>query len=668
MQVTSTGNATGISPYISATIQTSQSCEAPTITEPSDAITSPVLAVSSMATHIEATAKGLKPWMLDFQKIMPPLPADPFSNAKPEQAVTTHLIWKVTAPDWDNCVLQAKATYSYTNKTGTDTLVLDGEGLNIKSIKVNGLAVSCALVKTQDYCPKALNIPIPMERKSGQVEIEYETSPKASGIYWVQSQHTEGKSHPLLYTLFESIEGASVIPGQHTPQVRLTWEVNVETGSRDMIALSSVKNNPQERDENGIYSGLKMDRACPLYLLSLVEMNGSYKGYGDGKTGVYAEDAMLNDIHEGLELLPKMMTAAEEVFGRYTWGTYNPVMLSWAFPYMAMEHPCASTCGRICVEQPHVIPHELAHSWTGNDTTNCNWQQFFWNEGWTVFGEFLICEKVWGSDYAAMVFQTTLQEALTAIKEYQNKPEVLQLCSSGTTFEFTRIPYAKGALFFFMLREAIGKEKFIQFVHDYMKVFYQNTMSDTRFLAFLKLWVQREHGVADPEAFLHAHKVNEWLYGTEIPENAPEITSNLLNSVKKMAENVVANSDTLDVTTISAWDVTTQLAFLSALSEKATKEQLNRLDDLLNYTESDKVSLRGEWAQLCAKTGYFTEKTMSLIVGYVIMRNSTHEANKIGAALSKTEMGKTIIYRILDEENGRLFPLTRQTIEKHLNK
>lgn len=34
-----------------------------------------------------------------------------------------------------------------------------------------------------------------------------------------------------------------------------------------------------------------------------------------------------------------------------------------------------------------VIAHELAHSWSGNLVTNCSWEHFWLNEGWTVYLE-----------------------------------------------------------------------------------------------------------------------------------------------------------------------------------------------------------------------------------------------------------------------------------------
>ncbi len=621
--------------------------------------------------HMQKQALGIDPWMIEFRKDLPVLPEDPLSNAEPEKIVTTQLVWDVEASDFKNKVLTAKATYTYNNLVdGNNKLVLDiTEDLEINfsdehSITVNGDPASYNVSQKAAHKPYALTITIPSKKGLGEVSIAYKTSPKASGIFWVDKQYTEGKEHPLLYTLFEATEGASAIPGQHTPRVRISYEINAMSGDKQMMVLSSVSNNPKIRNDKGVYSGLRMNRAVPLYLVSLHVGNFTFKPYEDGVTGVYSEDAMIDKSYENLKQLPAFMKAAEEVCGPYNWGSYCPIILCNAFPYMAMEHPCASTCGKVTLEQLCVVPHELAHSWTGNDITNCNWQQFFWNEGWTTFVEFLICEKIWGTDYASMIFIYTMQETLEAMNEFRDSdPDVLKLCSSGIANEFTRIPYGKGALFFFMLQEVIEKKEFAQFIQDYMKVFYQNTMSDERFLAFLEVWLGKRMQISDFDSFKEEHQINAWLYGTEIPDNAPEIKSELLVEIDEQANKALTNK-TVSKQTIEKWDISTQLTFLSRLESKATSKQLIALDAVMGYTNTDSISLKGEWALLCAMACHFTDETKKLVVDYIINRNSVHEANKITMNLCKSVEGTAVANRILHEEEGRLFTVTKDIVTK----
>lgn len=630
--------------------------------------TSPVISGEIRNAEIQRQVTGMDPWMVEFRKDMPKLPKDIYTNAEPEKIVTTHLVWDVEEPDFENRRLSATATYTYNNLDATnERLVLDVDSLEIESITVNGEPAKFEVVPTEKNKPDALQIQIPAKQGLGTVSIQYKTDPEASGMFWIEDQYTDGKEHPLLYTLFEPTEGASAIPGQHSPQVRLTFEVNVKTGNPELMALSSVSNNPKARSADGHYNGLRMNRAVPLYLLSLNVGNFSFQPYNDGRTGVYSEDSMIKKSAEALKELPEFMRAAEEICGPYNWGEYCPVIMCWAFPYMAMEHPCASSCGSICLEIPAVIPHELAHSWTGNDTTNCNWQQFFWNEGWTTFMETLICEKIWGTDYANMILLYSLKEAQLAIEKHrESNPEALKLCSDSKEFEFNRIPYAKGALFFFMLRDAIGHENFDQFFKDYAKVFYQNSMSDGRFLAFLQLWLKHRMGMNDFDQFKKDNMIEEWLYGTEIPSNAPEFKSKLIEMMDEQVAKVL-NGQPIDKEQILEWDLMTQKIFLSRFEGKVINEQLAELDREMGYSHSKSMAVLGEWSLLCAMAGHFTAETTQMIIDYVIKRNSVHEANKITTELCKTSDGMKIAQTILQQEQGRLFPHTRKIIENNID-
>jgi len=626
-----------------------------------------VLSPDLTADLAQAQALGMKPWMLAFQKKMPVLPPDNYSNAEPHKVVTTHLVWDVK-PDFEKKQLHCVATYNYFNKMeGNNTLVLDTANLEIDSITVNGEAAKFVVKPGVKPKQDALCIEIPSNKGAGEVCIKYSTSPKSTGIFWVDKEFTAGKKHPILYTLFQSIEGASAIPGQHCLPVRLTYEVNCHTGNPDLMAISSVSNNPTARNETGEYTHLKMGRAVPLYLLSLQVGNFSYQGYEeDPRTGVYAEDVMIDDVAKTFSYLPDVMKYGEEVCGPYNWGTYTPVLLPWAFPYMAMEHPCATTCGQICMERPSVAAHEISHSWAGNDTTNCNQRQFFFNEGFTTYIERLICEKLWGTDYANMEFMYTLKEMKGAMDEYrETRPDLLRLCQHTDDYEFTRIPYGKGALFFYMLRDAMGAKDFDRFVQDYMKVFYQNTMSEDRFLSFLQQWLLHEKGDSEFYKFLHEHKVLEWLHGTELPSNTPVFQSKLIDAIDAEKAKVL-NKEPIDAELFKGWNIPTQMNLLSQLIGHVTAEHLAILDAQMHFTDSRVMSIREEWSRLCAGAGYITPQTKVSIANFLIERNSKHKANQVCTALSKTPEGREVIAYTLEQDQGRLFPLTRNTISEKL--
>jgi leukotriene-A4 hydrolase len=86
-----------------------------------------------------------------------------------------------------------------------------------------------------------------------------------------------------------------------------------------------------------------------------------------------------------------MIQAAESLVGPYVWGVYDLLVLPPSFPYGGMENPCLTFVTPTLIAKDksltNVIGHEIAHSWTGNLVTNCNWENFWLNEGFTMFLE-----------------------------------------------------------------------------------------------------------------------------------------------------------------------------------------------------------------------------------------------------------------------------------------
>jgi leukotriene-A4 hydrolase len=65
----------------------------------------------------------------------------------------------------------------------------------------------------------------------------------------------------------------------------------------------------------------------------------------------------------------------------------------------------------------NVIAHEIAHSWTGNLVTNKNWQNFWVNEGFTMFLERKIIELVYGRDMFLVEAYEGYQELIKTVEQ-----------------------------------------------------------------------------------------------------------------------------------------------------------------------------------------------------------------------------------------------------------
>lgn len=87
----------------------------------------------------------------------------------------------------------------------------------------------------------------------------------------------------------------------------------------------------------------------------------------------------------------------------YIWGTYAILVLPPSFPMGGMENPLLTFASPTIIvgdkSQAYVAIHEMAHSWTGNTVTCRDWENFWLNEGFTVWVERHVSWTLFGYDF-----------------------------------------------------------------------------------------------------------------------------------------------------------------------------------------------------------------------------------------------------------------------------
>lgn len=152
----------------------------------------------------------------------------------------------------------------------------------------------------------------------------------------------------------------------------------------------------KEATEDGWnYCSFKMDQKLPSYLISIVAGDIAFKKISE-RCGVYAEACQIEECAKEFEDTETYLKTAEQYIGMdYPLPEYNMVVLPPSFPYGGMENPVTTFLTPTLLvgdkSQTHVVYHEISHSWTGNLVTNSSWQDFWINEGFTVFLERKIC-------------------------------------------------------------------------------------------------------------------------------------------------------------------------------------------------------------------------------------------------------------------------------------
>ncbi|MGY8918053.1 MAG: M1 family aminopeptidase/hydrolase, partial [Flavobacteriales bacterium] len=451
---------------------------------------------------------------------------DHHSYSKPEEAVVTHLDWTADV-DFKSRTISATATYDIKTSDNAKEIIFDIRELDILNVKVDGKEVSFIVGEEQDFIGSPLSVSI--TQASMKVSITYNTQPGADAFLWVEE--SEGMA-PFLFTQSQAILARTWIPCQDSPGVRFTYNATVDVPEGLMALMSAV--NPTEKDSKGHYTFV-MDQPIPSYLLALAVGDVEFRSVGE-HTGVYATPDLIDAAEYEFAEMEDLLVAAESLYGKYAWERYDLLVLPAAFPFGGMENP------RLTFATPTIIAgdrslvslvaHELAHSWSGNLVTNSTWDDFWLNEGFTVYFEQRIMEAVYGRDISEMLATLSYRGLVNELSDLNPNDTHLRLHLKGRNPDdgMTAIAYDKGYLFLRMIEETVGREPFDAFVSEYFTQHAFTVMDTDNFIAYL------ENNLLIDESTREAVNLSAWIDGAGLPDNCPKVYSERIENVDKAVE------------------------------------------------------------------------------------------------------------------------------------
>lgn len=523
---------------------------------------------------------------------------DQHSFARPDEAVVTHLNWDAEV-NFELKKIQATAALTIEASSDAKQLVLDTKDLTVTSvINGNNEVLGFELGASQPFVGAPLTISITPETK--QVVISYETSEKAEALQWLEPSQTTDKAYPFLFTQSQAILARSWIPIQDSPGIRFTYNATVQVPS-DLLALMSAS-NPVDKNDNGIYT-FEMKQAIPAYLMALSVGDIQFSSLGD-RSGVYAEPSVLNKAAAEFEDLEKMISAAEALYGPYRWDRYDIIVLPSSFPFGGMENP------RLTFATPTIlagdksltslVAHELAHSWSGNLVTNANWNDFWLNEGFTVYFEYRIMEAVYGRDYSEMLALLSFQDLkaeivdMKASGDFKDTSLKLDLAGRNPDDGMTSIAYDKGYFFLRLLEETVGRDKFDAFLKDYFTSNSFKTMTTKGFIERLQTQLFDAYQLDIRPEFYEA-----WIYSPDLPENCPIPVSDKFENVDKALVTWSSNQSKEEMQTSYSsdnWSTHEWLRFIRGLPDSLSIDQMSNLDRAFGFTSSGNSEIFDAWA------------------------------------------------------------------------
>ncbi|MBS1825401.1 MAG: M1 family metallopeptidase [Acidobacteria bacterium] len=596
---------------------------------------------------------------------------DLHSFSRPHEVRTKHLDLDLEA-SFDARTLKGSVTHTLVRTDPTAPLVLDTRDLTVQKVetalKPEGpyTQANFTLAAADPILGAALAVTLPADVTA--VRVHYTTSPKASGLQWLDASQTAGKKRPFLYSQSQAIHARSWIPVQDTPGVRATYRARIRT-PKDLIALMSARSDFRLADPkeppSGDYS-FRMPLAIPSYLIALAVGDLEFR-YLSSRTGVWAEPSVVDSAAREFVDMERMMQAAEKLFGPYVWQRYDVLVLPPSFPYGGMENPLMTFATPTLLAGDKslvaVVAHEMAHSWSGNLVTNATWSDFWLNEGFTTYCERRIQEEVYGAERAKMEEALGYQSLLEELKSHAPIDQVLHIDLKGRDPDdgATEIPYEKGALFLTHIEHVFGRETFDKWLRAYFANFQFQSITTAEFRSYL-----RNDLLAYDAARAAKIPLEEWLTKPGLPESAPKPSSDAFTAVEAMAKEWLARDASDAKAKTKDWNTQQWLHFLRALTDGADAAKMAQLDRAFGFTKSGNAEIEFQWLRMSIRHAY--APAMPRLEEFLVSVGRRKFVRPLFEEMLKTPDGRQRAEAIYAKARPGYHPITASTVDEMMAK
>ncbi len=584
--------------------------------------------------------------------------ADMHSQSNALQIHPEHLSLDI-AVDFDKRRISGSATWDIKPDEGVEYAIFDTWDLDIDSVEYpDGSNADYELEKADPIMGSALKIHL--EPGTEKVKIYYKTGDDATALQWLNPTQTFRKESPFLYTQSESIFARSWVPCPDGPGYRFTYDARVKV-PEGLLALMSAE-NPQEINESGVYH-FTMEQAIPAYLLALAVGDIAFKAI-DERTGVYAEPAILDKAWNEFNDIGAMVDTAEALYGDYRWGRYDVIVLPSGFPMGGMENPRLTFCTPTILAGDkslvNLIAHELAHSWSGNLVTNATWEDFWLNEGFTVYFERRITEAMHGKEYVAMLWDLGAKDLKADVERIGENSEdtwlKIKLQGRHPGVGFTDIPYEKGAALLLLIEQTVGRVRIDEFLNKYFDEHAFQSMSTEKFLKYLN-----ENLLDGHEDWKKAINIDAWVYGPGIPENMPRVENVRFEQVDNQVSAYLNGTPAADLETDN-WSTYEWMHLLGELPEDLSFAQMKELDKAFKFTATGNSEIADMWFLHAIQSDYTpafpTMKQFLYVTGRVKFLEPLYKE------MVKSDKGREMAREIYDVARPNYHPLAQKAIDK----
>ena len=562
--------------------------------------------------------------------------------------------------DFGRKILSGTATYHFDRPLG-DELVLDTRNLQIEKIHT----VEGRDLKWKLDDPTFLGQVLTVHGTAGQSDLvfRYATSPESAALQWLDPEQTAGKRHPFMFSQCQAILARSVFACQDTPSVRFTYTAKLRV-PQGLTATMAALDKGKTSDGDSTVFKFEMPHPIPSYLFALAVGNIVTAPIGK-RSRVFAEPETVEQAAWEFADVDKMIEGTEALFGKYIWDEFNLLVMPPSFPYGGMENPTMTYLTPTLIAGDRslvsVVAHELAHSWTGNLVTNATWEDFWLNEGWTVYAERRIIERIYGSEFAnlqAANGRTTLMKAFENLGGADSPFTKLKTDQKGVDPDdvFSSVPYEKGFLFLTAIERAVGRDVFDRFILSYIHDHAFMSLFTDQFVQYLDAKLPQARSKV---------KFEDWIDQPGLPGGAPEFSSQLIEAVRDVQKQWQTGERYFQEK-ISGWTVDQKILFLDELPVKQTRQDCAVLEKLFDIEHSGNSEILVPWYAIAAGSSY--EKTYPAIHAFLGKVGRGKYLRPLYRALHQNPATKHLAREWFEEFKDRYHSVGRNAVARILEK
>ena len=298
----------------------------------------------------------------------------------------------------------------------------------------------------------------------------------------------------------------------------------------------------------------------------------------------------------------------------------------------------------------------MAHSWSGNLVTNATWSDFWLNEGYTVYIERRIIERLYGKDRADMEAVLGRQQLDEEMSHLAPRDQVLHIDLKGRDPDdgATSVPYEKGYLFLLQLEKTFGRERFDNYLRSYFDRYSFQSITTETAIAYLKETLFEPH----PE-LAEQIPLGNWINGPGLPMGAPMVHAVLFDKVDDAAKKWIAGAN--DIPSSPRWSTQEWLRFLNQMPANLGSAGMQRIDSAFHLTASGNDEILAQWLLMAVRNHY--EPASNKLTLFLQTVGRRKYIKPIYEEMARTPEGRSRALHIYQTARPAYHPIAQSSID-----